>query len=167
VACGNVGSPRHAVLTVTADERAAGWKRERVSESKRCGTVNFNSATLLTRRGLRPCGWWGLLTGLSTVITNPAGLLSRTPSPVLVTIPELGQVVVRSIFGSRCQPARRSTESQPTGVRLPRIVDQAKAQGNAWDTGVVPGCPMTELNSTIAEEVKLSAVDEGNSRKAC
>ncbi len=42
-----------------------------------------------------------------------------------------------------------------------RIVDQAKAQGNAWDTGVVPGCLLTELNSTIAEEVKMFAVDGG------
>ena len=167
MACGNVGSPRHAVPTSTADGRAAGWKRERVSESKRHGTVNYNSATLLTRRELLLCGRWGLLTGLSTMFTKPAGLASRTPFPAQVTIPELGQAVVRSICGSRCQPARRLTESQPTGVRLPRIVDQAKAQSNAWDTGVVPGCPLTEPNSTIAEEVKLSAVDEGNSRKAC
>lgn len=36
-----------------------------------------------------------------------------------------------------------------------RIVDQAKAQGNAWDTGEVPGHPRVELNSTIAEEVKV------------
>jgi len=36
-----------------------------------------------------------------------------------------------------------------------RIVDQAKAQGNAWDTGVVPGHRPMELNSTIAEEVKV------------
>jgi hypothetical protein len=36
-----------------------------------------------------------------------------------------------------------------------KIVDQAKAQGNAWDTGVVPGHRQMELNSTIAEEVKI------------
>ena len=36
-----------------------------------------------------------------------------------------------------------------------RIVDQAKAQGNAWDTGVVPGHRQMELNSTIAEEVEV------------
>jgi hypothetical protein len=36
-----------------------------------------------------------------------------------------------------------------------RIVDQAKAQGNAWDTGVVPGHLRVEPNSTIAEEVKV------------
>jgi hypothetical protein len=35
-----------------------------------------------------------------------------------------------------------------------RIVDQAKARGNARDTGVVPGRLRTEPNSTIAEEVK-------------
>lgn len=48
-----------------------------------------------------------------------------------------------------------------------RIVDQAKARGNARDTGVVPGCLPTELNSTIAEEVKVLAADDGDSRKAC
>jgi len=36
-----------------------------------------------------------------------------------------------------------------------RIVDQAKAQGNAWDTGEVPGHPRVEQNSTIAEEEKV------------
>ena len=36
-----------------------------------------------------------------------------------------------------------------------KIVDQAKAQGNAWDTGVVPGHRKMEPNSTIAEEVKV------------
>jgi hypothetical protein len=36
-----------------------------------------------------------------------------------------------------------------------RIVDQAKAQGNAWDTGVVPSHRKMELNSTIADEVKV------------
>ncbi len=48
-----------------------------------------------------------------------------------------------------------------------RIVDQAKARGNARDTGVVPGCRQTELNSTTAEEVKVPAGSEGYSRKAC
>ena len=48
-----------------------------------------------------------------------------------------------------------------------KIVDQAKAQGNAWDTGVVPGCRPTELNSTIAEEVKVLATNADVSRKAC
>jgi hypothetical protein len=37
-----------------------------------------------------------------------------------------------------------------------RIVDQAMAQGNSWDTGVVPGHREMELNSTIAEEVKVT-----------
>jgi hypothetical protein len=36
-----------------------------------------------------------------------------------------------------------------------RILDQANAQGNAWDTGVVPGHRKMELNSTIADEVKV------------
>jgi hypothetical protein len=36
-----------------------------------------------------------------------------------------------------------------------RNVDQAKAQGNAWDTGEVPRHRKMQLNSTIAEEVKV------------
>ena len=39
-----------------------------------------------------------------------------------------------------------------------KIVDQAKAQGNAWDTGVVPGHLRMELNSTLAEEVKVNVL---------
>jgi hypothetical protein len=54
---------------------------------------------------------------------------------------------------------------RPTGPQ--RIVDQAKARGNARDTGEVPGCLPTELNSTIAEEVKVFAASDGDSRKAC
>jgi hypothetical protein len=48
-----------------------------------------------------------------------------------------------------------------------RIVDQAKAQGNAWDTGVVPGHRQMELNSTFAEEVKLKVLQRSPERKAC
>jgi hypothetical protein len=36
-----------------------------------------------------------------------------------------------------------------------RIVDQAKAQGNAWDTGVVPGHPLGWSRIPHAEEVKV------------
>ena len=46
-------------------------------------------------------------------------------------------------------------ERQPVCGGSQKIVDQAKAQGNAWDTGVVPGHRPMELNSTIAEEVKV------------
>ena len=46
-----------------------------------------------------------------------------------------------------------------------RIVDQAKAQGNAWDTGVVPGHRRMELNSTIAEEVKVKCGNEVTSER--
>ena len=48
-----------------------------------------------------------------------------------------------------------------------RIVDQAKAQGNAWDTGVVPGHPRMEQNSTRAEEVKTKLQQRSYERKAC
>jgi hypothetical protein len=144
----------------------AGWKRERVSESERHGTVKLTFAALLTRRGLPPRGRWGLRQRLSTVATNPAGLASRTPSLVRVTLSELGQVPPRSAARPRCRPARRSTESQPARAGPPRIVDQAKARGNARDTGGVPGCHPTELNSTTAEEVKVLVTDDGESRKA-
>jgi hypothetical protein len=46
-----------------------------------------------------------------------------------------------------------------------RIVDQAKAQGNAWDTGVVPGHRKMEPNSTIAEEVKVTCCDGVTSKR--
>jgi hypothetical protein len=48
-----------------------------------------------------------------------------------------------------------------------RIVDQAKARGNARDTGVVPGHCKMELNSTIAEEVKNTCQQRSHERKAC
>ena len=48
-----------------------------------------------------------------------------------------------------------------------RIVDQAKAWGNAQDTGVVPGHLRMELNSTIAEEVKVKLMQRSLERKAC
>ena len=46
-----------------------------------------------------------------------------------------------------------------------RIVDQAKARGNARDTGVVPGHLRMELNSTIAEEVTVGERNEGMSER--
>jgi hypothetical protein len=48
-----------------------------------------------------------------------------------------------------------------------RIVDQAKARSNAWDTGVVPGHRQMELNSTIAEEVKTNMQRQSHEQKAC
>ena len=46
-----------------------------------------------------------------------------------------------------------------------KIVDQAKAQGNAWDTGVVPGHLRMEQNSTFAEEVKTNCCHEVTSER--
>lgn len=48
-----------------------------------------------------------------------------------------------------------------------RIVDQAKAQGNAWDTGVVPGHLRMEPNSTFAEGMKVNMLQRSHERKAC
>lgn len=48
-----------------------------------------------------------------------------------------------------------SAEGQPTHGVKPMIVDQANAQGNAWDTGEVPDHRLVEPNSTTAEEVKV------------
>ncbi len=114
------------------------------------------------------CGRWGLRTGPSTRITNPAGLSSRTPSPTLVLTSELGHAARLSAH---------STET-PTGPTVKgrafrrrtgphRIVDQAKARGNARDTGVVPGCLATELNSTSAPAVKVLVTGPDDPRKAC
>ena len=44
-------------------------------------------------------------------------------------------------------------------------MDQAKAQGNAWDTGVVPGHLRMEQNSTLAEEVKTNCGNEVTSER--
>jgi hypothetical protein len=81
---------------------------------------------------------------------------------------ELGHAVHRSArraeapTGSTLKGRAHRREARPQ-----RIVDQAKARGNARDTGGVPGCLLTELNSTIAEEVKVLAAGDGDSRKAC
>ena len=48
-----------------------------------------------------------------------------------------------------------------------RIVDQAKAQGNAWDTGVVPGHPHGWSRIPRADEVKVIVLHRGYERKAC
>lgn len=48
-----------------------------------------------------------------------------------------------------------------------RIVDQAKARGNARDTGVVPDRLPTEPNSTFAEEVKTERQKRSYEREAC
>src|SRR5260370_1867639 len=67
--------------------------------------------------------------------------------------------------GRRCQPARLCKEGQPVCGGQQRIVDQAKAQGNAWDTGVVPGHRKMEQNSTIAEEVKVTCCKRVTSKR--
>ena len=64
-------------------------------------------------------------------------------------------------------PPRLYKEGEPVCGERQRIVDQAKAQGNAWDTGVVPGHLRMELNSTIAEEVKVKLWQRSYGRKAC
>lgn len=51
-----------------------------------------------------------------------------------------------------------------TGIRgRQRIVDQAKARGNARDTGGVPDHRAMGPNSTIAEGMKVSGTDDGDS----
>jgi hypothetical protein len=164
VAGGNVRSPRQIPPTATATGRRIGWKWERVSESERHGTVKCTLRSAVDAEEASACGRWGPPPGLSTRTNKPAGLWSRTPSPTPVITPELGHAA---------RPSARRAET-PTGstlkdrahrrvARPQRIVDQAKARGNAWDTGVVPGCRPTELNSTIAEEVKVLATDAGAS----
>jgi hypothetical protein len=48
-----------------------------------------------------------------------------------------------------------------------RIVDQAKAQGNAWDTGVVPGHPTGWSRIPRAEEVKVNVLQRRYEGQAC
>ena len=62
---------------------------------------------------------------------------------------------VASSLRRRRQLSRLCEERQPASGGPQKIVDQAKAQGNAWDTGVVPGHLRMEPNSTLAFEVKV------------
>jgi len=81
---------------------------------------------------------------------------------------ELGHVVRRFDAAApqrRRRPFRLCKEKQLARGGQQKIVDQAKAQGNAWDTGVVPGHPRMEQNSTLAEEVKLNCGNEATSER--
>ena len=71
------GKPVNKSVLRRIARRSRGQKSERISESELHGIVNCNPVALLRRGSLRARGKWGLLTGLSTVIANPAGLLSR------------------------------------------------------------------------------------------
>lgn len=48
-----------------------------------------------------------------------------------------------------------------------RIVDQAKAQGNAWDTGVVPGHLSGWSRIPRAEEMKVNVLQCSYEGQAC
>ena len=113
------------------------------------------------------CGWWGPLPGLSTRTNNPAGLSSRTPSPTPVITSELGHAARRSAPGRDADRPDHQGRAYRRLTGPQRIVDQAKARGNARDTGVVPGCLPTELNSTGAAAVKVLVTGQGDPRKAC
>src|SRR5262249_24220522 len=114
------------------------------------------------------CGRWGPPPGLSTRTTNPAGLSSRTPSPTLVIPSELGHAARLSAHSTEPPPGWTGKGRAPRCRAGPqRIGDQAKAGGNARDTGGVPGCLPTELNSTPAAAVKVSVTGPGDPRKAC
>ena len=118
-----------------------GWKWERVSASERHGTVKCYPRSAVDAGEASACGRWGLLPGLSTRTNNPAGLWSRTPSPTSVITSELGHAARRS--APEAETPTGSTVKDRADRRMAgpqRIVDQAKARGNAWDTGVVPGC---------------------------
>ena len=75
---------------------------------------------------------------------------------------ELGHAVRRFVIVTKT-PTVSTIPGETTGGGGPqKIVDQAKAQGNAWDTGVVPGHLRMELNSTFAEEVKVSLLQRSH-----
>jgi hypothetical protein len=90
------------------------------------------------------------------VIGKPAGLLSRTRLCRVWNHRNWDMlfVALQRQPLRRCRPTRLCKEGSRVCDGQQRIVDQAKAQSNAWDTGVVPGHREMELNSTIAEEVK-------------
>ena len=153
---GNSG-PTAARLEVGAGQRKrTTWDRQMTLRS----AVDAEQASA--------CGWWGLLPGLSTRTNNPAGLSSRTPSPTPVITSELGHAARLSAHSAETPTGSTVKGRAHRRMAGPqRIVDQAKARGNARDTGEVPGCLPTELNSTSAEEVKMFATSDGDSRKAC
>jgi hypothetical protein len=113
------------------------------------------------------CGRWGPPPGLSTRTNNPAGLSSRTPSPTTVNTSELGHATCCSALSRDANRPDHNGRAHRRPAGTQRIVDQAKARGNVRDTGEVPGCLLTELNSIIAEEMKGLAASDGDSRKAC
>jgi hypothetical protein len=123
----------------------APWRRKakRISESKLHGTVKCNPAALLMRASAS-----SRVVGLSHRVVHDERQTRRSyeqdPSWPLKVPSELGHAVRRSATecrGRRCRPLRLYKEGQPVCDVQQRIVDQAKAQGNAWDTGVVPGHP--------------------------
>ena len=135
--------------------RLRDWKVKRVSESELYGAVKSNLVALLTRESVS-----SRAVGPSYRVVHgdqqPRRPFEQNPSSPRVTPSELGHVVRRSAQvtpGPRCQPARPYREGQRARRGQQRIVDQAKARGNARDTGVVPGHRKMELNSTTAEEV--------------
>ena len=151
----------------TAARRRLSWKWERVSASERHGTVKCTSAALLTRSRLRPAGGGALRQGCPRGPTTPPVFrvgrrLLRPWSPRNWDM----RPAARPPGRDANRPDRQGrTYRRPTGPQ--RIVDQAKARGNARDTGVVPGCLPTELNSTGAAAVKVLVTGQGDPRKAC
>jgi len=138
------------------EQCASAWRRkgERVSESKLHGTVNNNLVALLVRGGESPRA-----VGSSFRVVHGDRQARRSfeqdPSLSRVVASELGHVARRFVVGQprrRCQLARLYQEGQPVRDGQQRIVDQAKAQGNARDTGVVPGHHLMELNSTLPKK---------------
>ena len=118
-------------------------KTKRISESELHGTVKSNFVALLIRRGAS-----SRVVGPSTWVVHGERQSRRSfeqdPSWSRVVPSELGHVVRRSVVarpGRRCRPSRLFKEGQLVCGGQQRIVDQAKARGNAWDTGVVPGHP--------------------------
>jgi len=169
VACRKVGSPRRPLSPDEQRAAARARKVKRVSESELYGAVKCNLAALLTRGGTS-----SRAVGPSYRVVHgdqqPRRPLEQNPSPPRVRSSELGHVARRSAPGSpgrRCQPARRYREGRPARGGPQRIVDQAKARGNARDTGVVPGHRTMELNSTTAEGVSVLCRRSSHEGKAC
>lgn len=138
-------------------------KAKRTSESKLRGTVIYKLVALLIRVS-ESSRVVGPPTKPSTVNDNPAGLLSRVRLGRMWCSRNWDMLLVASLR-RRCQPPRLFQERQPVCDGQQKIVDQAKALGNARDTGVVPGHLRMEQNSTRAEEVKARCGSEVTSER--
>jgi hypothetical protein len=152
------GKPAENLESSSNSDSIPGCRKvKRISESKLRGIVRCNLVSLLTRGGARP-----RVVGPSIRVVHgeqeSRRSLKQDPSSTACDAIGTGTCcpsLCRGLPWRRRQPSRLYKEGQPAGGGQQRIVDQAKAQGNAWDTGVVPGHLSGWSRIPRADEVKV------------